>query len=130
MPARERGAKCEVQAPTHDQQRALHAYKCVGAVKQSEQKDYRNAVNGLGATILRSGLAAAMALLERLGDRGERLLEDLAGAKVPGLEGAAKHDLPNRVRALGVAAYMTATRETLETAAWLKRAAQATFGVD
>ena len=124
-PASERGAVLR------DQKRALHAYQVVASVPREKRKDYQIAVNDLGANILRNGLAAAMAALERLGDRGKMLLDHLAAAGLPGLEGATKDDLPDRVRRLDdVDAYMIATREMLQVAAWLKRAAQATFGDD
>lgn len=110
-----------------DQRRALHAYEAAGKVPADRRRDYKIAVNDLGANILRSGLAAAMAGLERLGERGKLLLEHLAGAGIYGLDGATRDTLPNRVRALDVDSYILATREMLKVAAWLKRAAQATF---
>lgn len=115
---------------TRDQGRALHAYQAVDGVSKEKRKDYKIAVNDLGANILRSGLAAAMAALERLGDRGETLLDHLATADVPGLDGATRDTLPDRVRRLDVDAYMIATREMIAVATWLKRAVQATFGDD
>ncbi len=111
-----------------DQQRALHAYEVVGKAPADQRRDYKIAVNDLGANILRSGLAAAMAELERLGDHGKLLLEHLAAAGVYGLHGATGNTLPDRVRALDVDSYMLAMREMLKVAAWLKRAVQATFG--
>jgi CRISPR-associated protein Cmr5 len=113
---------------TRDQRRALYAYEAVGQIPKQDQDSYKIAINDLGANILRGGLAASMAALERLGDRGSRVLEHLAGADVPGLEGATKDKLPNRVCQLEVDSYMVATREMLAIATWLKRAAQATFG--
>ncbi len=115
-----------------DQRRALHAYESVGKVPKAQQKDYKNAVNDLGANILRSGLCAAIAAVQRLGKRGDLLLGDLllghlAAAGVPGLEGAAANDVARRVRELDADAYMIATREMLQVAVWLKRAVQATF---
>lgn len=113
-----------------DQRRALHAYEAVGKVPVDRRRDYKIAVNDLGANILRSGLAAAMAELERLGTRGNLLLDHLAAAGVHGLDGATRDTLPNRVRALDVDSYILSTREMLNVAAWLKRAAQATFEDD
>jgi CRISPR-associated protein Cmr5 len=84
-------------------------------------------VNDLGANILRSGLCAAIAAVQRLGDRGALLLDHLAAAGVPGIDGATGKDLARRVRELDADAYMIATREMLEVAVWLKRAVQATF---
>ena len=111
-----------------DQQRALHAYEAVDNVPKAQQKDYEIAVNDLGANILRSGLCAAIAAVQRLGNRGEILLGHLAAAGVPGLEGAGPNDLARRVRKLDADAYMIATREMLQVAVWLKRAVQASFG--
>lgn len=112
-----------------DQRRALHAYKVVAEVPKEEQKDYEIAVNDFGANILRSGLCAAIAAVQRLGNRGARLLlQHLASADVPGLKDATENDLAQRVRELDAEAYMIATREMLQVAVWLKRAVQATFG--
>lgn len=113
--------------PLRDQQRALHAYEAVAAVPHQQQKDYAIAVNDLGANILRSGLCAAIASVQRLGNRGEVLLGHLAAARAPGLEDATAQNLAERVRRLDVDDYMLATRELLRVATWLKRAVQATF---
>lgn len=123
-------AKADVRQKPHlrDQQRALHAYDSVSKVPKTQQKDYEIAVNDLGANILRSGLCAAIAAVQRLGPRGDLLLGHLAAAGVPGLEGVAANDVAQRVRELDADAYMIATREMLEVAVWLKRAVQATFG--
>jgi CRISPR-associated protein Cmr5 len=115
-----------------DQRRALHAYQVVGQVPEDKdrRRDYKIAVNDLGATILRSGLCAALAAVQRLGTRGELLLTHLASAGVPGLEGASAETLAQDVRELDADTYMIATREMLRTAMWLKRAVQATFEED
>lgn len=113
-----------------DQCRALHAYESVCRVPEEKRKDYKIAVNDLGANILRSGLCAAIAAVQRLGERGSLLLDHLAAAGVPGLEGAKGDNLAKLVRELDADAYMIATREILEVAVWLKRAVQATFGED
>ncbi len=111
--------------PLRDQQRALHAYNAVAQVQASQQKDYQIAVNDLGANILRSGLCAAIASVQRLGVRGQVLLGHLASAGVPGLEGATTQNLAESVRDLDADSYMIATRELLQVATWLKRAVQA-----
>jgi len=111
-----------------DQQRAFYAYEAVGNVPTDQRKDYDIAVNDFGANILRSGLCAAIAVVQRLGNRGHLLLGHLAAAGVPGLEGADAKDLARRVRELDADAYMIATREMLQVTVWLKRAVQATFG--
>lgn len=113
-----------------DQRRAFHAYEAVANVPQAQQKDYKVAVKDLGANILQSGLCAALASVQRLGQRGELLLEHLASASVSGLEGASAQDIAKRVCELDTDTYMIATREMLEVAKWLKRAVQATFGGD
>jgi len=110
-----------------DQQRALHAYEAVGNVPKAQQKDYQIAVNDLGANILRSGLCAALASVQRLGNRGDVLLGHLATAGVPGFGGATATDVAKRARELDADGYMIATREMLQVAVWLKRAVQATF---
>lgn len=117
---------------TRDQDRALHAYARVTAyVKEasaSERKDYKVAVNDLGAQTLRSGLAASLAFLERQVKRKAvaRLLDDLAGAGIPGLSGQGK-ELPGKARALDLDGYVLATRELLRVSQWFKRAVQATL---
>ena len=110
-----------------DQERARFAYERVAAVPQAERDDYENAVLGLGADILRVGLLAALAAVQRLGDRGKPLLDDLAKANIPGLEAKDGAQLVERARKLDVDGYMIATRETLAVVSWLRRACQATF---
>jgi len=110
-----------------DQQRALHAYGAVGSVEHAQQKNYQIAVNDLGSNILRSGLCAALASVQRLGDRGNVLLGHLASAGVPGLNEPTAGNLAKLVRELDADGYMIATREMLQVATWLKRAVQATF---
>lgn len=110
-----------------DQARARFAYARVAAVPESERKDYENAVLALGADISRVGLLAALAAVQRLEKRGERLLADLAQAAIPGLSAAAGNSLVGKARNLPVEAYMIATRETLALVGWLRRACQATF---
>jgi CRISPR-associated protein Cmr5 len=115
-----------------DQRWALHAYNVVANVPDgnTERKDYKIAVNDLGTDILRCGLAAAVAALERRGERGKRLLNDLASSEISGLRGKNADELPGAVRGLDLDAYMLATREMLQVATWLKRAVQASFGDD
>jgi CRISPR-associated protein Cmr5 len=121
---------------TRQQTRALHAYARVGDVPPRERETYKTQVYALGAAVLRNGLAAALAFLERelASEKGKqerpvgRLLDDLAGAelagvppKTPGLK------LPDTVRRLDMSEYMLATRELLQTLIWFRRAVQATF---
>lgn len=119
-------------AVLRDQERARFAYERVARVPKSEQKDYQNAVLALGADILRVGLLAALAAVQRLNNAGSKqLLDDLGEAKIPGLEGNRGDngaELARLARALDVDTYMIATRETLAVVAWLRRACQATFG--
>lgn len=113
-----------------DQRRALHAYESVADVPRAQRKDYEIAVNDLGANILRNGLCAAIAAVQRLGARGDLLLGHLAAAGVADLEDVTREDFARRVRELDAESYMMATRELLQVAVWLKRAVQATFGED
>lgn len=106
------------------QVRALEAYKAVSTPGLS-MADYKTAVCDFGASVLRSGLAAAVATLERKGSRGIPLLEHLAAARIPGLVGVSAASLPGRVRALSLDEYILATREVLQVVTWLKRAAEA-----
>ncbi|WP_141593713.1 type III-B CRISPR module-associated protein Cmr5 [Myxococcus sp. AB056] len=120
---------------TREQQRALDAYARVRKVEgQALRADYKPRVNGLGAAVLRDGLAAALAFLERQAGNtaAERLLKDLEWclerARLPGLSAEAlKKGLPGAVRALELDAYMLATRESLRLLVWFRRAVQATF---
>lgn len=119
-------AEAEKKPMLREQQRALHAYESVSGVQKEQQKDYQIAVNDLGANILRSGLCAALASVQRLGNRGDVLLGHLATAGIPGLEGATASNLAETIRKLDADSYMIATRELLQVATWLKRAVQAT----
>jgi CRISPR-associated protein Cmr5 len=122
-------AASPVRGPRLRQQEwALAAYRSADRVAAEQRDDYRIAVNDLCANVLRGGLAAAVAALERARDRaGGLVLEDLAAAGVTGLAGAGADELPARVRGLDVDGYMIATREVLQFGAWLRRAVQATF---
>ena len=111
-----------------DQQRALHAYQAVARVPSDKRDDYKILIQELGANIRRSGLVGAMAVLQRMDERAALVLEHLASANIPALGKATKESLPGSVRTLPLDDYMLATREMLKVAAWLKRAAQATFG--
>ncbi len=115
---------------TRDQRRAIHAYEVVAKVPKAGQRDYKIAVNSLGANILRSGLAGAMATLERLGERGDLVRHHIAKADVPGLSHATKESLPDLVRKLPLDDYIMATREILQVSLWLKRATQALIADD
>lgn len=112
-----------------DQERALYAYQQVASVLDAHRDDYETALQTFSGTLVRSGLAAAMAALERIRKRNgtQALLQHLAGASIPGLEGTAADQLAGRVRGLDVDAYMLATREILRLTVWFRRAAQAEF---
>lgn len=73
---------------TRDQKRAAHAYKCVSEVEPSLRKDYNARVNGLGAQVIRSGLAATVAFLERDRDSAavKLLFKHLLDANIPGVK--------------------------------------------
>ncbi len=116
---------------TRDQERARHAYACVGKVsesdRQSYRQDYRIAVMDLGSSVRRLGLAGATALIEqdaRKLDAASSLLEHLSQARVSGLEGSTGRTLPADIRALDFQSYMLATREILHITTWFKRAVQ------
>ncbi|MBZ4423280.1 type III-B CRISPR module-associated protein Cmr5 [Myxococcus sp. RHSTA-1-4] len=122
---------------TREQQRALHAYERVEAAAKDAgvRADYKPRVNGLGAAVLRDGLAAALTFLEREREgnaAARRVLDDvawcLARAKLPELgERLRGEELAAKVRGLKLDAYMLATRETLRLLVWFRRAVQATF---
>lgn len=113
---------------TRDQGRAQRAYTRAGCVAETDRSDYKISVNDLGPNIMRSGLAAAIAFLQRRKDEAAmQLIDDLGAAGIPGLENTNRHTLPERVRGLDLEAYMLATRETLKVVQWFKRAVQATF---
>ena len=111
-----------------DQERARKAYQLVGEINASGRDNYKIVVNSLGANIMRMGLSAALADLQRRGDKGGNdLLSHLAQAEIPALGNTDAGSLPERVRALEAQDYMLATREILAFASWLKRAVQAKF---
>lgn len=111
---------------TRDQRRALHAYSSVSALNEEERSEYQVAVNDLGVNILRHGLCAALAAIQRSSSDGSaKLLGHLAEADLPGLEVSSGIDLVRRVRELDSGQYMMISREVIEVATWLKRAAQA-----
>jgi CRISPR-associated protein Cmr5 len=97
-------------------------------VAEAERSDYKISVNDLGTNIMRSGLAAAIAFLQRRKDNAaKQFIDDLGEAGIPGLVDTNRDTLPERVRSLELEAYMLATHETLKVAQWFKRAVQATF---
>lgn len=124
-----------------DQRRSVYAYRCVKQFKEGEPdsaacEEYQAAVERLGVEVLRSGLAGALATLQRdAASRKavQRLFAHLAGADIPGLSededlGPPEQALPEQARTMDLGSYMIATRETLKVAQWFKRAVQATFG--
>ncbi len=115
---------------TRDQQRAQRAYAAVRDVPPGDREDFKIAVHALGAEILQSGLAAAMAGLERRTKENQpphRLFGFLGQAQIPGIGKAQPGQVANIVRGLPLDAYILATRETLQAVLWLKRAVQAKF---
>ena len=114
-----------------DQRRALHAYRCVEAVAGDQQRNYKIVVNGFGADIMRSGLSAALASLQRKkGTGGDLLLGHLASARIPTLQNANVDSLVSIVNQLPVDSYILTSRECLKVVSWLKRAVQARFEKD
>jgi CRISPR-associated protein Cmr5 len=115
---------------TREQRRALHAYACVEKVPAGQQGEYGPRVQALGSAVLRNGLAAALAFLEREKDKAavKQLLDDLAQAGIAGLSPQVRGaDLPRQVRELDLGSYMRATRDVLHLVVWFRRAVQATF---
>ena len=125
---------------SRDQRRALFAYRSVARIGDDQKKDYKIAVGALGGNILRSGLAAAMAGLERRKKEGgspDTLLSHLVEAGIPGLvqpgapgvlgQPLSADNLPDKIRHLETSDYILATREALQVVLWLKRAVQAKF---
>ena len=115
-----------------DQERARRAYGLVTNV-EDKQDDYKIAMNGLGANIIRLGLSAALAELQRRGGKGgDQALDHLAAVlnevNLPGLGNALKRDnLVNRINRLGAQDYMLVTRELMAQISWFRRAMQAIF---
>ncbi|SEK95561.1 CRISPR-associated protein Cmr5 [Stigmatella aurantiaca] len=115
---------------TRDQRRALHAYACVEKVLPKDQGEYGPRVQALGSAVLRNGLAAALAFLEREKDKAaaRQLLNDLAAAGIAGIPPQVRgEELPREVRKLELGSYMRATRDVLHLMVWFRRAVQATF---
>lgn len=109
-----------------DQQRAIYAYKAVESLAKESIRDYKVIVGDLGANILRVGLSAALAAVERGGERRSNwLLGHLADANITGLESTTANDFTKVVRELSTDDYIFATREILRLTSWLKRAIQA-----
>jgi CRISPR-associated protein (Cas_Cmr5) len=117
-----------------DQMRAIGAYKFVRDEQTAGRLDkYEGAVQTFAATVLRSGLAVAVSVLERnREDDGPKQLlshlEDPAWGGVPGIpiQRPERESWPSRVRAIeNVTDYMLATRELLAIATWLRRACRA-----
>lgn len=115
-------------AETRNQLRAAYAYDRLDAVKRDDRlKDYKILVNSMGPNVVRSGLVAAVAFLQRTSSRErERFGRDLAQAFPHTLEmGDSLDTMARRVRKMSVQDYMIATRECLHIVQWFKRAAQA-----
>jgi hypothetical protein len=132
-----------------DQKLAVWAY--AKARSAADLDDYEIAVQTFGATLLRSGLEVAVAVLERNPDRKsyKKLLEDLAGETITGIpaaghgqqarnSGGGQRDSwtggsrppaaswPDRVRNIPeVVDYALAWREVRDHITWLRRACRA-----
>lgn len=109
-----------------DQERAIWAYECAKAAGDGV-KEYEITVQTFAATVLRSGLAVAVSVLQRDAQRPgpKRLMADLAANPVPGIpEGP--NGWPERVRNIqALDDYMLASRELLALITWLRRACRA-----
>lgn len=118
---------------TRDQQRASHAYHRVGQIRNSQLKDYKVLVNSLGPNIIRGGLMAAIAFLQRdkSTEARERFACDLAEGLPPEFRLPSDLNLlARRIRELELDDYMLVTRETLKLTQWFKRALQAQTPVE
>ena len=112
---------------TRDQRRAQTAYNAVTGFS-GELKEYKIQVHSLGANILRSGLAGALAFMQRSKSAAaEALARDLATAAV--LKdfdlGADLSSMAKKVREMPLADYMLLTRELVVLVQWFRRAVQA-----
>lgn len=108
---------------TRDQLRAQRAYQTVAGLNDGEVEEFKIAVNALGANTIRSGLAAALAVVRR--NEQHTLAQHLLQSDIPGFQGAQVATLHQHVCALELAPYMLASSETLLVVTWLKRAVQA-----
>lgn len=109
-----------------DRRRAALAHRCLQGLPAGEFDDYKIAVNSLGAYVMRNGLAAAIAWLERDKSKAatKSLFAHLADAEIMGL-GASADGLPQAVRDLDAPGYMLASRDFLNVVTWFRRAVQA-----
>ncbi len=113
---------------TLEQQRAIIAYACVNE-RDIQVENYKIAVNTFGTTILRSGLSAAMCLVERKHEQNpmyKKLLEHLAKPEfqIHALQQQNWNQQPNIIRKMELSTYMLTTRQVLRAVFWLKRAIQ------
>ena len=114
-----------------DQLRARHAYASAARVPQRDREDYRIAVNAFGAQVIRLGLCAAIAWLQRAQTEGADLfLQHLDAAELRGLPPGqpgkrAALTFAANVQAAAANDYMIATRDTLALVVWFRRALQA-----
>ena len=118
-----------------DQLRARHAYASVASVPPRQRDDYRIAVNSFGAHVIRTGLCAAIAWLQRDDREASGLfLQHLDAAEIRGLAkldgGTKAASFAGKVHAAEAANYMIATRDTLALVVWFRRAVQALKGDD
>ncbi len=112
-----------------DQVRALEAYKWAQRAKVDQYLvDYTTAVQTFAANLLRGGLAVAVSVLERSGDRAgvKQLLSDLAHYGRTNLPSNRTEKWPGIIREMtDTGQYMRLTREFIALTAWLQRACRA-----
>lgn len=114
---------------TRDQQRAVYAYQRVSQVQSSQQGDYEILVKGLGANIIRSGLAVAVCHLERETKKrpaAQQLLQDLQETHWP-VARPQGTTFAAHIRTLSLDNYILMTQEMLQVVPWFKRAVESTF---
>ncbi|MBX6351583.1 MAG: hypothetical protein IRZ11_08780 [Clostridia bacterium] len=126
------------RARLRDRDMARRAYSLVagllagkgGEKAENVLKDYSIALQAFTGSLLRDGLAAAVAAMERQADlenRGQAVLSHLAAGIADSTEGGSPD--PRRfaedVRRADTRRYMRMTREAIEFVTWLRRAVQA-----
>jgi CRISPR-associated protein Cmr5 len=117
-----------------DHRRARQAYQRVATIATEKRNDvkalsvkaYKSAVDSFGANVIRSGLGAAVAWLQRRGTpEAGAFLEDLASADLRGIGIVQRaDDFAAAVRRASNADYMLATRDAIAVVSWFRRALQ------
>jgi len=111
-----------------DQKRAFDAFRLAkqASAKGKQFGDYRNAANDLPVHLVRSGLVAALANLQRVvaGRPGAMQFRADLCAALPVHLKAPTDELLDWAAKLSTDQYMLASREMMKLAVWFKRAVQ------